>query len=125
MGSFVITIPPVSIARELWRYGEPELAMRAAVLTPVEAADIGERAGSMHQRGEAERLWPNGPKGVTPAVLLAAIEYLEGRPRPCIRTRRLPEKDLPTQLRLSEAERWNALEPVSREMDRRLHGGNP
>ena len=32
MGRFVITIPPVSIARELWRVGEPELATRAADL---------------------------------------------------------------------------------------------
>ena len=38
MGDFVITIPPVSIARELWRLGEPELAARAVALTPHEAA---------------------------------------------------------------------------------------
>lgn len=124
MGRFVITIPPVSIARELWRFGEPELAMRAVELTPGEAADIGERAGSMHQSGEAARLWPGGPRGVAPAVMLAAIEHIEGRARPCSRTRRLPEKDLPASLRLSEAERWSASEPVSREMDRRLHGGS-
>ncbi|KAA1424072.1 hypothetical protein [Nocardioides antri] len=122
MGRFVITIPPVSIARELWRFGEPELAIRAVDLTPVEAADIGERAGALHESGDATRLWPGGPSGVMPAVLLAAIEHLEGRPRPCGRTRRLPEKNLPASLQVSEAERWSASESVAREMDRRLHG---
>jgi hypothetical protein len=122
---FVIAIPPVSIARELWRYGEPELALRAAQLTPAEAADIGEHAGTLHLSGEAKRLWPGGPTGTTPSVMLAAIEHIEGRPRPCRRTRRLPEKDLPAPLQLSEAERWSALETTSREMDRRLRGEHP
>lgn len=122
MGRFVITIPPVSIARELWRFGEPELATRAADLTPEEATDIGERAGTLHMTGEAARLWPGGPRGYTSAVLLAAIEYLEGGLRPCARARRLPEKALPTSLQVDEAELWVASEPVAREMNRRLHG---
>ena len=54
--------------------------------------------------------------------MLAAIEHLEGRPRPCRRTRRLPEKNLQDPPRLSEDERWAASEPVRRELDRRLHG---
>jgi len=122
MGRFVITIPPVSIARELWRFGEPELATRAADLPVVEAADIGERAGAIHESGEAARLWPRGPSGATSAVLLAAIEHLEGRARPCGRTRRLPEKNLPASLQMSEDQRWIASETVAREMNRRLHG---
>jgi hypothetical protein len=122
MGRFVITIPPISIARELWRFGEPALSEQAAVLTASQAADIGERAGILHQSGEASRMWPGGPSGVTPAVMLAAIEYLEGTARPCGRSRRLPEKQLPENLQATEDELWAASEPVSREMDSRLHG---
>ena len=44
------------------------------MLTASQAADIGERAGILHQSGEASRMWPGGPSGVTPAVLLAAID---------------------------------------------------
>lgn len=116
----MITVPPVSIARELWRLGEPELAARALRLSPSGAADIGERAGALHQDGEAARLWPGGPAGVTTALVLAAIEHLEGRARPGRRSRRLPEKALPPELRAGEEERWAATEPVSRDMDRRL-----
>lgn len=88
---------------------------------PDAAAEIGERAGAMDQSGLAKRLWPSGPSGVISAVLLAAIEALVGRPRPCSRTRRLPENNLPAELQISEAERWIASEPVARQMDRRLH----
>jgi hypothetical protein len=118
----VITIPPVSIARELWRLAEPDLASRAVRLTPEEAADIGERAGDLHLSGDASRLWPDGPSGATPAVLLATIEYVEGTARPCRRNRRLPEKQLSPELQLTEDERWVAAEPVHRETNRRLNG---
>lgn len=125
MGRFVITMPQLSIARELWRYGEPELANRAMALTADDAADIGERAGDLHHSGAAARIWPNGPNGVTPAVLLAAIEFLEGRMRPASRVRRLPERNLPVAMRLSEEDRWQAMQPVSDVMTARLHGEPP
>jgi len=67
-------------------------------------------------------MWPGGPSGVTPAMMLGAIEYLEGTARPCGRSRRLPEKQLPENLHSTEDELWAASEPVSREMDSRLHG---
>jgi hypothetical protein len=118
----VITMPAVSYAGELWRFGESELAMRAAVMSPSQCADVGDRAGDLSLSGEAERLWPDGPRGHTRAVLLAAIEHLEGWPRPCARVRRLPERFLPEEWKLSEDERWAALESASREMDSRLHG---
>ena len=121
MGRFVITIPPISISRELWRFGEPALSEQAAVLTASQAADIGER-GTLHQSGEASRMWPGAPSGVTPAVMLAAVEYLEGTARPCGRSRRLPEKQLPENVQAAEDAVWAASEPVSREMDSRLHG---
>jgi hypothetical protein len=105
MGRFVITIPPISIARELWRFGEPALSEQAAVLTTSQAADIGARAGILYQSGEALRMWPGGPSGVTPAVMLAAVEYLEGTARPCGRSRRLPEKQSGRPANLSNA-RW-------------------
>src|SRR4029450_521619 len=34
-----------SLVREPWRFGEPDLAERAAGMTPSECADAGERAG--------------------------------------------------------------------------------
>ena len=65
MGRLVIIIPPVSIARELWRLGEPELAVRAADLSASGAADIGEQAGDLHHSDQAVAMWPTGPSGVS------------------------------------------------------------
>jgi len=120
VGKFVITMPAVSYARELWRFGEGELAHRAAAMDPSECADVGERAGQLGLSGDADRLWPGGPSGHTSAILLAVIEHLEGRARPCSRTRRAPVKSLPAEWRLSEEQLWAAMEPVAREMDARL-----
>lgn len=114
-------MPAVSYARELWRYGEPDLAHRAARMIPSQCADVGERAGQLHISGAAAELWPGGPRGVTSAILLAAVENLEGKARPCARSRRLPEKSLPDEWRLTEEQRWEELTPVAREMDTRLH----
>ena len=116
----MITMPAVSYARELWRFGEQGLAHRAAAMDPSQCADVGERAGHLSLSGDAERLWPGGPSGYTSAILLAVIEHLEGGARPCVRTRRAPEKSLPAEWRLPEEQRWTASEPVAREMDARL-----
>jgi hypothetical protein len=119
MGSFTITSPPLSIARELWRLGEPHLAARAVELTAEQAVDIAFRAGELHESGQAHAVWPQGPSGTTPALMLAAVEYLAGTLRPCARSRRLPEKNLPPSLQATEEERWAALTPVARALDRR------
>ena len=119
MGSLAITSPPLSIARELWRLGETDLAARAAGLSAEQAVDIAIRAGELHESGEAHAVWPHGPGGTTPALMLAAIEYLEGCLRPCARSRRLPEKNLPPTLQATEEERWAALTPVAQALDRR------
>jgi len=107
----------LSLARELWRHGEPELARGALQLSPDQVADIGHRAGQLHISGEADRLWPDGPKGKI--VLLAVIEQLEGRARPCARNRRLPEKTLPEELQVTEGALWAAAEEVARVVTRR------
>ena len=120
MGRFVITTPAVSIARELWRLGEPVLAQQAASLSPQRCADIGERAGDLYSSGEAARLWPGGPAGVTTALMLAATEALEGHARPCSRSRRLGETNLPAELAVDEAGRWQAARAVAAEMNLRL-----
>ncbi|HCB59349.1 MAG TPA: hypothetical protein DEP82_15895 [Arthrobacter bacterium] len=119
MGSFTITSPPLSIARQLWRLGEPDLAARAVGLSAEQAVDIAIRAGNLDQSGEARTVWPDGPSGVTSALMLAAVEYLEGSMRPCARRRRLPEKNLPPALQASEEELWAALTPVAQALTRR------
>lgn len=118
-GSLTITSPPLSIARELWRLGEPELAARAVNLSSEQAVDIAIRAGGLHQSGEALSAWPDGPSGTTPALMLAAVEHLERSMRPCARRRRLPERNLPPALQATEEQLWAALAPIAQAGDRR------
>jgi len=117
-----IITSPLSLARELWRYGEPVLADRALLLSPTEVADIGVRAGDLYG-ARAEAFWPHGPGDR--ALMLAAIEHLEGAARPCQRARRLPEKSLPSNLQASEDQRWAAVLPVSEVVDARRAGRPP
>ncbi len=120
MPGMQVVTSSLSLARELWRYGEAELADRALHLSPDQVADIGQRAGQLHTSRQAEKLWPGGPGGKI--VLLAAIELLEGRARPCARDRRLPEKMLPQQLQATEEERWAAAGEVAQIVTRRSFG---
>ena len=125
MGSLQIVTSSLSLARQLWRYGESDLASRAFTLTPTEVADIGVRAGTLYGP-KAEELWPDGPgRGGDRALMLAATEHLEGAPRPCARTRRLPEKSLPEALRATEGELWASVRPVSAVVDARKAGPHP
>lgn len=101
----------LSMARELWRFGEPELAERALRLSADQVLAMGRRVVEIASSGQAERLWPDGPRDR--AFLLAAIEAVEGVPRPAPRHRRRPEHDLPPHLQATEAERWQSLKPVS------------
>jgi hypothetical protein len=110
----------LSLARELWRYGEPDLARRALVLPAEAVLEIGARVEPLLASGAAERLWPNGPKDR--AILLAAVEYLEGTARPCARRTRLPEGGLPDDLQATEEQRYTAAAEVARVMDRRNAG---
>ncbi|MFF1880194.1 hypothetical protein ACFVVC_01830 [Pseudarthrobacter sp. NPDC058196] len=119
MGSFTIVSPPLSIARELWRLGEPGLASRALNLSAGQALDIGTRAGDLSSSGKASTVWPDGPAGTSSAMMLAAVEYLEGSMRPCTRRRRLPEKSLPPELQANEAELFAAITPVTHALDQR------
>jgi hypothetical protein len=112
MGEMRVVTSALSLARELHRFGEPILASQALALSPEDVAEVGRRIAAMHQSGEAERLWPEGPSAK--AYLLASVELLEGAARPCSRTKRLPEKSLPKHLQAAEAERWAAAEPVAR-----------
>lgn len=121
VGKFVITMPALSYARELWRFGERELAYRAAAMDARECADVGERAGQLSLSGEAPRLWPGGPSGHASAILLAVVEHLEGRARPCSRARRAPARSLPPEWQLSEEQRCAEIESVAGEMDSRVH----
>ena len=111
----------LSLARELWRFGEPDLAEQALHLNPVDVGDVGARAGELYLTGEQTVLWPNGPSDR--ALPLAVVERLEGQPRPCVRSRRLPERSLPGHLQANEEERLAATLPVAAVVDRRNAGG--
>jgi hypothetical protein len=109
-----IVTSSLSLARELWRYGEAPLADRARNLKPKDLIELGERAGEIQQSGEGDRLWPDGPRA-DKALLLAATERLEGKARPTHRTRRLPVGRLPAELQAKEQELWDAANEVSME----------
>jgi hypothetical protein len=117
---FVITISAPLLARELWQFGEPELAGRVLALPPEAMADICFRSGELAQAGDVERLWPVGPNYTAKTTILAATEYLEGQARPATRNRRLPLKGLPAHLAVSEAEEARASGEVSAEVNRRM-----
>ena len=112
MGRMQVITSSLSLARELWRRGEPGLADAALQLSPDQVADVGSRAGEFYSSGEADWLWPGGPP--PKALLLAATEQLEGSARPCARTRRLPERGLQAHLQAAEEERRAAAEEVAR-----------
>lgn len=118
----VVVTSALSLARQLWRYGEPALAEQAHGLSAEDVADIGYRSGTLVLSGEADRLWPGGPRAK--AAVLAAIERLEGAPRPPRRARRLPEDRLPPHLQATEAERSLATTEVAGAVDRLTHGGH-
>jgi len=109
-GTTTVVTSSLSLARELWRFGEPDLAARARGLSPLEVLEIGSRAGRLIVARAGKASWPDGPRGSE--VVLAAIERLEGRPRPPRRRRRLPERPLPAELQATEEERWEAARPV-------------
>lgn len=109
-----IVTSSLSLARQLWRYGEPELALKARALRPPKLLVLAERAGEIELSGASDRLWPNGPPGDR-ALLLAATELLEGKARPTQRARRLPEKKLPAELQATEQELWDAANEVAME----------
>ena len=109
-----IVTSSLSLARQLWRYGEAHLADRARRLKPEDMIGLGERAGEIQTSGEGDRLWPDGPRD-DKALLLAATELLEGTPRPTQRARRLPVGKLPAELHATEDELWDAANEVSME----------
>ena len=109
-----IVTSSLSLAQELWRYGEASLADRVRKLKPKDLIALGERAGEIQSSGEGDRLWPDGPRG-DKALLLAATELLEGNARPTQRTRRLPVGKLPANLQATEQELLDAASEVSME----------
>jgi hypothetical protein len=114
----------LSLARQLWRYGEPELARKARALRPAKMIQLGDRAGEIQLSGAGDRLWPDGPRDDT-ALLLAATELFEGKARPTQRNRRLPEKKLPAELQATEPDLWEAANEITMEEMRetlRRHG---
>lgn len=114
-GTTQVVTSALSIGRELWRYGEPELAKRALSLSPIEVLRIGARAGELIVSKQAAVLWPDGPRGSE--TLLAAVEKFEGASRPLRRRRRLPERALPRELQATLEERWQAAAEVADVMD--------
>jgi hypothetical protein len=113
---FVIVTSALSLARQLWRFGEPDLAERAFHLPPEDVANIGFRIAMLLESGDADRLWPDGPGDK--ALILAVTEWLEGAPRRSSRMRRLPEKRLPVHLQATQAVRWEATNEVGDAVER-------
>jgi len=112
-----IIVPAVTLASELWRYGEDALWPRALILSASEMVDIGQRAAELLGT-KSTALWPDGPRGSRP-VLLAGIEYLEGKVRPASRNRSRPMREMPDELQSTEAERMAAANELAQELDRR------
>jgi hypothetical protein len=108
--AFLVT-SALSIARELWRHGEPELAERALELPPEDVLEIGVRTMRLVESGEDKRVWPEGTRNAS--FVIAAIEWLEGAPRPASRRTRLPERLLPDHLQATLMERYEATAPIT------------
>src|SRR5437762_7062818 len=85
--AFLVT-SSLSIARDLWRYGEPELVQRALKLDTDEVVDVGIAAMQLLENGRLNQVWPNPPKNG--ALAVAAIERFEGKSRPPRRRTRAP-----------------------------------
>lgn len=71
-----------AIAADLWAYGEDELAERAASLSDAQLNRLGELASDWSGA--------SGARLLSTATALAAIEVMEGKPRPLARQRRRP-----------------------------------
>jgi hypothetical protein len=100
-----VVTTPLSLARNLWRYGEDELVEAALALSAEQVADIGERAGElMSDRAAANAIWPGLPE--RGYILIAALEMLDGSSRRAKRSRRRAENAMPANLVAGEAERW-------------------
>jgi hypothetical protein len=115
-----VVTTPLSIARNLWRYGEDDLMESALALSADQVADIGARAGElMSDTAHANAIWPGLPRNGY--LLIAAIEVLDSSSRPAKRSRRRAEKTMPASLVASEAERWAdpMLAEVTRIVDER------
>jgi hypothetical protein len=113
----------LSLARRLWCYGEDDLWPRALQLPPSVVADLASEFGRLaSDRAAVERIWPSAPRDAP--LLIPMIQYLEGRPRPAVRTRRRPTKAMPAILAVDEGDRWAdpGLAEVSRILDDRQFG---
>ncbi len=118
--SMQVVTTPLSLARDLWRYGEDDLVVAALVLSAEQVADIGARAGAlMLDPDTANAIWPGLPR--QGFLLIAALEVLAGSARPAKRSRRRAEKAMPVNLVASEAARWAdpMLAEVTRVVDER------
>ena len=82
-----------TLAKELWRYGEDELWKRVLTVPKRTMNAIGERASEHLLRGEPTAA--GNSMLIAKALALAAVEVLEGAPRPLQRTTRRPERDFP------------------------------
>ena len=102
---YVIT-SPLSLARELWWYGEDGLWGAALGLAPAVVADLAPRFAELRCAPEVvELLWAGAPLADAHLVL-GTIEHLEGRPRPAARRHRRGGP-MPDELDRGETERWH------------------
>ena len=81
------------MAIDLWRYGEDDLWKRVLTLPDRTMKQIGERADQHLIYGPTTRAGDS--MLISKALALAAVEVLEGKPRPLKRVRRRPESERP------------------------------
>jgi hypothetical protein len=84
-----------AIADDLWRYGDDDHAQHAFNLTDHELERMGEFAGEHSVITDV----PSGAGMLfSTAIALAAVEVIEGNPRPLARTRRRPLDQRPYRI---------------------------
>ena len=86
--SMQLVTSPLGVARLLWWYGERSLLLHCGWPLRTKADDMSCTVEIWQRRDQLSCPWPVYPKGNL-ALVLAAVEFLEGRLRAPARTRRL------------------------------------
>jgi hypothetical protein len=109
----------LTLARELWRFGEDDVWPTILTLNVAEMVDLNERASDIYARQ------PVADMRLIQAHIWAAIERVHGVGRLPVRARRRAKSKMPADLLATEGELWDALRPVQSEELRRIVNRRP